>query len=601
MKKRGQVTLFIIIAILIVAIVAGYFLLREKAVKIEIPMSIQPIETSFLSCLEEDTLTGIDVLESQGGYIEFPDFEPGSEYMPFSSELDFLGNPIPYWYYVSGNNIKREQIPTKELMQEQLGAFIEDQITNCVLDNYYDLGYEITKGEPEASVIIRDNEVEVDLEMDLSISFGEESAIIKDHKKVVKSSLGELYDSAKKVYDYEQENLFLEEYAIDNLRLYAPVDGVELTCSPLHWNADDVFNNLSEAIEVNTLALRNSGKRGDYFGIDLPVSQEVRFINSKNWPTTFEVSPSDENLLLANPVGNQPGLGILGFCYVPYHFVYDIKYPILIQVFEGGEIFQFPFAVVIQGNNPRESLDASAVSMETIGLCENKNTPVSVSVFDINSAPVEADIFYECFRERCRIGKGSFLEENFPQCVNGFVIVKADGFKQASVLFSSTEGGSLSVYLDRVYKLPVNLKLDGVAYNENAIISFVSDDSSQTIVYPEQKEIELSEGFYDVEVYIYKDSTLELGDITKEQCVDIPIGIFELTRKKCFEIEIPSQLVSNALAGGGKQEYYILEGELSGASSLEISVEKLPSPETIEQLQDNYALFEDKGVEIEFK
>jgi rod shape-determining protein MreC len=31
-------------------------------------------------------------------------YEASSEYMPFSSQLDFLGNPVPYWYYISGNN-----------------------------------------------------------------------------------------------------------------------------------------------------------------------------------------------------------------------------------------------------------------------------------------------------------------------------------------------------------------------------------------------------------------------------------------------------------------------------------------------------------------
>ncbi len=599
--KRGQVTIFIIIAILIVAAVGGYFIYKGLIAKEKIPANIQVVETSFLSCLEEDIITGIDVLESQGGYIQLPDFEPGSDYMPFSSQLDFLGNPIPYWYYVSGNNIEREQIPTKESMEKQLGTFIEGKIRDCVFEDYYNTGYSISKGKPSAKVIIRNDEVEVSLEMDLDISFEEGSAIIKNHKKVVKSNLGNLYDSSVEVYDYEQENLFLEQYGIDILRLYAPVDGVEITCSPLHWNADNVFNNLTEAIEVNTLALKNSGDNKDYFVVDLPVSEEVRFINSQNWIRTYEVLPSEENLLLANPVGNQAGFGILGFCYAPYHFVYDLKYPVLVQVVKDDEIFQFPLAVVIQGNNPREPLDTNAVEVETTGLCENKNTPATVNVYDLDSNPVSADVFYECFGERCKIGTGSYLNEDFPQCVNGFVVAEADGFKESRSLFSSTSGGSLSVYLDKLYTLPVDLKLDGNPYNGEAMISFVSEGISKNILYPEQKTIELSEGFYDVEVQIYRESSLELGDTTTEQCVDVPVGILGLTRKKCFDIEVPSQLVSNALAGGGKQEYYILDSELSGANTLEIDVDSLPEPTTIEQLQDNYALFENKGVDLYFK
>ena len=78
-----------------------------------------------------------------------------------------------------------------------------------------------------------------------------------------------------------------------------------------------------------------STEEGKYFYIDAGVSDEIRFINSKDWPRNFEVSPSEGILLVANPVGNQPGLGVLGFCYVPYHFVYNVKYPVLIQVYNG--------------------------------------------------------------------------------------------------------------------------------------------------------------------------------------------------------------------------------------------------------------------------
>ena len=298
-------------------------------------------------------------------------------------------------------------------------------------------------------------------------------------------------------------------------------------------------------------------------------------------------------------------MGILGFCYVPYHFVYNIKYPVLIQVSKQDETFQFPMAVVIQGNNPREPLDATASEAESIELCENKNTQIKINVFDSNSNPVDAEISYECFGERCRIGETSSgnLESDFPQCVNGFVVAKAKGFKKAQETFSTIQdGSSLNIYLDKVYEFPVNLKLDGANYNGEAIINFISEDeTSKTIVYPEQKVIGLSEGFYDVRVQIYKDSSFELSKTTQEQCVDIPLGIFELTKKKCFEIEFPSQLISKALAGGGTQEYYILESELSSANSMEINVESLPVPDTIEKIQDNNLLFEIKPVGIIFK
>ena len=362
-NKRGQLTVFILIAIVVVGAITSFFVFKDSFSFTTIPVTIEPVYNSFLSCLEEDLLSGISILESQAGYIDLPEFQPASIYMPFSNQLDFLGNPIPYWYYVSGNNIQKEQVPSENDMEDQLANYIDEKVRNCNFNNYNDNGFEVLLGEPKAEVSIKDNEVGISVDMDLIIEKGEDTALIKNHRVTVNSKLGTLYNSAKKIYEYEQDTLFLEEHAIDTLRLYAPVDGVELTCSPLNWNTVNVFDELQNAIEANTLALKTQGddfslkkEENKYFIEGINVEGDVHFLNSKTWSYGFEVNPSDGNLLLANPVGNQQGLGILGFCYTPYHFVYDVKYPVLVQIFEGEEFFQFPLAVVILGNNPREAL-----------------------------------------------------------------------------------------------------------------------------------------------------------------------------------------------------------------------------------------------------
>ena len=607
MRSKGQTTIFIIIAILIVAVFAGFFIFRDKISISRIPASMQPIYTSFLSCLEEDALVGIDILMSQGGYIEIPEFEPGSAYMPFSSQLNFLGNPIPYWYYVSGNNIEKEQVPSKKYMETELEDFIEQRISECSFDNYYDSGYTIYSEAPKASVEIQDKDIEINLKMDLTIEKDDETVLVKDHRVVTNSKLGKLYDSAIKVYEEEQSKLFLEEYAIDTLRLYAPVDGVELSCSPEVWNAEEVFDELYEAIEINTLALKSKGNSNDYFVVDLPVNEDVRFLASQNWPHNFEVNPSEGVFMIANPVGNQAGLGVLGFCYVSYHYVYNVKYPVLVQVYEDDEIFQFPMAVIIQGNNPREPLEGEAVDYEDTEFCDNKNTLMEINIYDSNLIPVQAEISYECFGNTCSIGKTSsngVLEAEFPQCINGYIVAKADGFEETKYLYSVIESDDVHIVIDRIYNRDVDLKLDWDSYNGEAIISFVSDDLTKTIVYPDTKTVELSEGDYDINVYIYQDSSLELEESTYEECIEIPRiglgGIIGLTQEKCFEITLPSQIVSSALAGGGKEIYYITEYELQNSDTIEINAESLSKPTSLEQLQENYMLFETKGLDIFF-
>jgi hypothetical protein len=617
--KKGQVTIFIIIAIILVAAVIVFFAFRGLFSSESFPHSIQPAYTSFLSCLQEDLIVGIDILESQGGYIYAPEYEPGSLYMPFSSQLNFLGNPIPYWYYVSGNNIQKEQVPSRTEMEKDLEKFIEGQISTCVLDSYYEQGFEIEKGLPEADVSIKKDEVEVNLKMNLVFSKDEDNAIAENHNVAVKSNLGNLYDAAREIYSYEQNNLFLETYGVDTLRLYAPVDGVEMTCAPMTWNADEVFDELENAIEANTLALKIKGgdytlndKENKYFVLDLPVSESqvnVLFLNSKNWPKSFEVTPAEGNLLIAEPIGNQQGLGILGFCYAPYHFIYDVKYPVLVQIYSGEEIFQFPLAVVIKSNKPREALkDATAIDPGFPELCKYKNTLTSINVYDVNLNPIEADISFECFGEKCDIGKTSLssgLNENLPQCANGFLFAKAEGYEDARVQHSTIEEGNVEIFLDKLYDVGVNLKLDGKDYNKDAIIYFIGEESQKTILYPDSKTVELSEGQYEIQVQIYKNSSLKIEGEQTEHCVDVPRsglgGILGLTDEQCFDIEIPEQIVSNALAGGGKENYYILESELANNGIMEIQAQSLPTPITINQLQENYILFENQDLNIYFK
>ncbi|MEM4326046.1 MAG: hypothetical protein QXU40_01975 [Candidatus Pacearchaeota archaeon] len=613
MNKRGQITIFIIIAILILSVVLIYFFVRPNIYKKIAPSYADPVYKTFLSCVEDSLWAGINILESQGGYIYLPEFEPGSSYMPFSSQLNFLGNPIPYWYYVSANNIPKEQVPTKEIMEQQLGKFLKENIKNCNYDRYYNQGFKISFGEASPSVLIKEDRVETDIDMDLLVYKGNETFLARKHKISVNSKLGALYNSAKKVYEEEKRSMFLENYSIDILYNYAPVDGVEMRCSPLIFNANEVFDTLQNAIEANVQAISNKRKKGDYFFVDVPVKEEVRFLNSKNWPNRFDVSPSENGLMISTPIGNHPTLLLLGICYTPYHYVYSLKYPVLIQLTsDNGELFQFPVAVVIENNNPRKSLDINSLGPPYEDLCLYKNTDMEIVISDKYGNPVDADVFFECVSTRCMMGKssGGILRTKFPQCVNGFVLASAEGFKTSKELFSTISSQRLNIIMEKFYKKRVRLKLDGRDYIGDAILNFVSiqeNNSTKVLIYPSQDVVELSQGEYEVQVYIFKNisnSSLLMNETISKQCVEVPISgplsVFNLKHKVCFDVKISEQTPSQTLIGGGKEKYYISDSELMSSNVLEINAESLPEPNTLEQLGRNYLLFETKSVEIKF-
>ncbi len=612
-EKKAQVAIFVIIA---VVIVAGIFLLvvfKDDLFKSNVPKNFEPVYNSFLGCLEQETKTGIDVLESQGGYIELPNYEPGNPYSPFSSYLDFFGNPIPYWYYTGLSGEDKEQVPSKADLESELETFLKNNLRNCVFDEFYKQGFEVflNSEDAEFSVNINSNTVEVISKASLKLGFDNSTATFNSHKIVVDSALGQLYDTAKEVYDYEQKELFLEDYGIDILRLYAPVDGVELTCAPMVWNAEEVLGEVQQGVESNMIQLKTnnvaSKRDNPYFVLDLDTSNEVRFLNFKSWPYTFEVTPAEGSVLKADPVGNQPGLGVLGFCYVNYHFIYNFKYPVLVQVSSGQETFQFPMAVVIQNNFPRAERATSGADVEIDNFCNYANTLTEVNVYDSEFNPVNAEIYYQCSGSQCYLGKSKdgFFEGYVPQCVNGVLRARADGFLEGKKIYSSVNSGNAEIFLNALHNLKVSLKVNGKDYFGPAILSLISNDSASTVVLPDDDSVSLASGQYEIVVYVYRNSSLKIPASTQTFCVDKPksgVGsLFGLTEEECFDVETGEQIISNALSGGGKQNYYFTEEMLKNSEILEINVESFPVPDSLERLQENYLLFEDKHVGVSLK
>ena len=260
----------------------------------------------------------------------------------------------------------------------------------------------------------------------------------------------------------------------------------------------------------------------------------------------------------------------------------------------------------MQRNQPRNVSGGEAIT-EDVELCKDKNTLMDIAVYDSNSKSINADISYECLGTKCNIGmtKKGELSEEFPQCVNGYITAKADGYQDAKIMYSTIENGSLSIYLNKLYDTNIQLKLDGQNYNKEAVIYFVSDDSSKTVFYPEQKSVKLGEGQYEVQVYIYKNSTLELGASTQQQCVEDPRssigGILGFTKKKCFDVKVHAQIDSNSLSAGGKANYTFSDNSLKNSKVMNIYAESLPSPDSLDQLQTNYILFESNPLEVELK
>ena len=590
-NKRGQVTIFIIVAIVIVGGIIAYFSFKDNF-KQSIPSDMEPVYDYYISCLEASTEQGIKLLGEQGGYIDLPDFEPGSPHIPFSSQLSFFGQAVPYWMYVSGNNFLKEQVPSKQTMETQLNNYVNERLTDCDFEDFEKMGYSVYIEEGETSATINNLDVELNVKNKMTIFKGDTSIIIDNHEFSLGSKLGKFYDMAIKVYDHEKSDMFLEKYALDVMRLYAPVDGVELGCAPKLFIDEDIRKDLYEGLELNMNSIKLDGdyyklssQEREYFVSDVgfQVDENVNIMYNPTWPTKIEIYGDK----IVKPVGVQPGLSALGFCYTPYHLVYDISFPVMIQFYDTENFFQFPVGVVIDNSQAREALPSNfgSVSMEN-EVCRYKNSDINIYTYDSELIPVEARIQFKCLDSICEVGStkvdngDAIYSGGIPQCVNGFIMASAEGYLTSKFEISTNSEDVANIILKKEY----DVDLDMGEIDKMVVVNFVGEDYSTTVVYPGTESVRLVEGEYEISAYVYENSTLELEGYDKRMCVDVP-----------------AMQIDMAVIGGGQSNEYIAESMLQDSTKLKLNIPLFDKPNSLEDLQKNYEEVENSIIFMEFE
>ena len=179
-SKRSQLTIFIIIAILIIAVVVLFFTFRGS---LQIPGKPVSPETAEIQnfvqeCLDETSELAIFDIAERGGY------EDPSK---VSSTIVF-NTP----YYIKNN---KNLMPSKEKIQEEISKSLEKQMYSCVNNFALFPEYEITKGKMEIKTTIDSEKVLVEMDYPLTIKKGESSSKLKKFNSEVPIRLGIIYDA----------------------------------------------------------------------------------------------------------------------------------------------------------------------------------------------------------------------------------------------------------------------------------------------------------------------------------------------------------------------------------------------------------------------
>jgi hypothetical protein len=650
--RRGQATLFVILGLVIVAIVGTAYTFRAELLEatfgkeaeksLAVPPQAEKVKAVVENCLDQVTQEGLGILGVQGGYISLPAPQiPASPIYPFTNTFDLFGDQgvaVPLWYFEDATGSEQVQVPTKKMMEDELAGYIETSLSAC-LNDFQALrtqGYALVAGAPTATVSLNEKTVVVNLDFPIDITLREFQFQLSKFKKSIATAFPELYEIAKQVVSHESKQYFLEDRVIDLMVVYdeIPFSGVDFACTPKTWTKTEVYTNLKQIIASNLQQLRIEGTdsvQGDEpksFVIDaLSKKHQARvdFRYDTSWPFLIEVLGENGEILRGKPftAENELSAFLLPlFCLNDYHFVYNIKFPVVITIEKGNDILQFATLVIIQNNQPRKNREIiEPFDLET-PICQypTKDIKIVVEGYGKNGLVLplnNAHVSFKCLNQVCDLGEtrveeqGVSLTKKVPSCFNGLFIAQKEGFHRSEAIVSTNNDvQEVTLALEPIKKLSVEVIVNDEGSERSAypselvLFTLINKEEKYTtsIMYPTQNTLQLVAGNYDItaSIIVQQESGFTFPEKEIDVCNDVPqkglMGIAGLTKKQCAKQKIDKVTLQQIPVGTATVQWFADRESLLNAEKIRLSAWRGKTPQSMEDLAQSYQKVEKKEV-----
>lgn len=386
LEKRGQITYFIVVGILLLIAVVGFLYFRGE--KLDQPPEIEELDQDILpitnfvhSCLERYATEGVLVLGTQGGYIKIPPYI-GMNPKSYVSSTQFGNFKVPFWYYEG-----RSQVPTINSMERDLAQYIKENLGFCLGEfEQFSNVFNIEKPEPQdiqVEATIGEQGVAIKLDYPLTLHIlGEDGYFNRDlFEMELPVKLKHMHDLAIRIMERENNDMFFENTTIELMTLSdgRPPDGIPFSdiifqCGPVQWSKRQVIESIKQLLFYNLprVAVENTDAPGfprndvyakNHFLWEVLHEDEsdkfqdlgVGFYYSKEWPMEAYINPSQGDTMKASY-----GRGVFEYlkyiCMNAYHFTYTLTYPLMVNVVDEsafndkGFVFRFAFPVLVDHN-----------------------------------------------------------------------------------------------------------------------------------------------------------------------------------------------------------------------------------------------------------
>ncbi len=187
--KNGQVSIFIIIAIIILASIAILFSVQKDILNKDDNRRVLP--DSIFECMDFTTKSSLYLVTYQGGYNNEPE-----KYFSFS--------PVFFPYYYNEGEIL---IPSIDLIEKEMADYVDENLVSCF--NQTKLSdFNLSYDEPSTKVEISRNKISYIVDMSVKLEKGEKTLLfeLEENPVYYDSNFLNLYETAKFYVEDIKEN-----------------------------------------------------------------------------------------------------------------------------------------------------------------------------------------------------------------------------------------------------------------------------------------------------------------------------------------------------------------------------------------------------------
>jgi hypothetical protein len=395
-NNKGQITIFIILGIVILFIVAisiywqnSFNRVRPPVQQLIVDDQLKPIQVYVTDCLSAISKEALIRIGQNGGYITIPNGLHINLGKPYDSDALFFDPQVmPYWYYMrpceqsSVGCIYINNPPVcksgvecalpyrgQNSIEEQLSKYVQDNVGSCVnnFEPFKDV-YDIRAGAIKVDTQITEQTVNFKMDYPLTInikgskSSGDIAYFYTEHKLKFKR----IYQFAQEVRDAEANYTFLERNTLNLISVYSGIDSKQMppmsdmdmfVKGKKYWIRTDVKEHLMNEILPYTMLLQlvNAGnaqdilprgtnskyisfEEGFYKGMMIKVSENSYSDLDANvyYPPGADIYLNIGGSEIIKPKNYDGGdniiMKMMSFAFNDYSFKYDISYPVIVSI-----------------------------------------------------------------------------------------------------------------------------------------------------------------------------------------------------------------------------------------------------------------------------